>query len=322
MHLMLEEIESEPAIIENYKSKEFEGLDDILRSLERSTIAYTIGNGTSYHAALYSSILLNRKGRNCLPVISSETENWLNTNKPKSSSIVFSQSGNSVDALNAAEELKRMGSMIIGVTNNRNSKLGKIANLMLYTDVGSEQSVVATKSHLAQLMVALKISIHENNGEFQKILEEAKRNAEAIIGRKSAIQELADSTTANTVFLGSGLLYPIALESSLKLMEASNSISYAFSVRDFLHGPRQLLDRNWSVFMLSTDRKIFQELDPYAKRVVDLNEFLEEEFGVNSESEVVRSIQLLLFGQLMSYYTSLSRNLNPDRPSKLTKVVE
>jgi glucosamine--fructose-6-phosphate aminotransferase (isomerizing) len=319
---MLEEIESEPAIIRDFKSKEFENFDHITSNLELSRMVYVVGNGTSYHAAQYLSILLNRNGKNSIPILSSEVGNWLPGMIPNTTSIVFSQSGDSIDALNSAEELKRKGSMVIGITNNRDAKLRKIANLMLYTDAGNERSVAATKSLIAQLFVALKISYHSKKSEFLEILNEAEKNTETIVTGKKVIRELVGQAKGRTVFLGSGLAYPIALETTLKLIETSNAISFAYATRDFLHGPKQLLDRKWSVFMLSPDRLVFHELDSYAKRVVDVDEFLQQKFGVTSENEVVKSMQSLLFGQLLSYYTSISLGLDPDRPSRLTKVVK
>lgn len=322
MHSMLEEIESEPAIVEDFKTKEFADLERVHNILDRSRVIYAIGNGTSYHAAIYLSVLLNRKGMTCIPIFSSEAEKSLSVKQSGTSSIVFSQSGNSIDALRSAEMLKRAGSTVIGITNASKSKLGKITDFTIHTDVGSELSVAATKSHLSQLLTSLKISLNSHDEEFTVTLEEIRRGTKAIVDGKKTIQGIAETSARNTVFLGSGLLYPIALEASLKLMETSNAVSYAFPVREFLHGPKQILDSNWSVFMFSNDSKISEELLSYGSKVLDVRNFLTEKYDVSTQNETVESILSLLFGQFLAYYSSISLGLNPDKPSKLTKVVE
>ena len=322
MHFMLEEIRSEPAIIENYKTKEFENFEDILRILAESDVIYAVGNGTSYHAASYLSILLNRTGLSCFPVFSSETDKLFLKKEPKMTAIVFSQSGGSIDAINSVEELKRVGARVIGVTNISNSELDKKSDFKINTDVGKEESLAATKSHLSQLLVSLKIALHEKNENLNALMDDIERYVGMIISKDTAIKHLAERSTPNTVFLGSGLLYPVALEASLKLMETSNAISYAFPTREFLHGPKQVLDQNWSVFMFSRDNKVEKDLKQYAKSVLNVADFMKEEYGISEINELTWSILVLIFGQLFAYYTSIYRGLNPDKPSKLSKIVK
>ncbi len=322
MHFMLEEIRSESAIVENYKAKEFDNFENILRILAESDVIYAVGNGTSYHAALYLSILLNRTGQSCFPVFSSETDQLFLKKGPKMAAIVFSQSGGSVDAINSVEELKRVEARVIGITNIPNSELDKRSDFKINTDVGKEESLAATKSHLSQLLVSLKIALHGKNENLDALMGDIERYAGMIISKDTAIRRLAERSTANTVFLGSGLLYPVALEASLKLMETSNAISYAFPTREFLHGPKQILDKNWSVFMFSRDNKVEKDLNQYAKSVLDVTDFMKEEYGISKINEVTWSILLLIFGQLFAYYSSIYRGLNPDKPSKLSKVVK
>lgn len=322
MHFMLEEIRSEPAIVKTFKSREFPDLEETIESLEDSEIIYAVGNGTSHNAAIYLSILLNRKGLNCIPIFSSETGKWLSKEGTKSTSIVFSQSGESTDIIESVNYLKKLGSKIIGVTNEKNSRLDKLSDLRLFTEAGREISVAATKSHITQLLVSLKIYFYDREVEFLKILEEITSNLILVEQNDKSIKEIGKSKMLDTVFLGSGLLYPIALEASLKLMETSNVISYAFPTREFLHGPRQLIDENWSVFMLSSDPKVKSEVESLKGKLVEIPDFMKVQYGMSSNNEFIDSILYLFFGQLVSYYTSIGRGLNPDSPSKLRKIVK
>lgn len=322
MHFMLEEISSEPAIIEDYKSKDFPDLNEIVETLSESDVVYAIGNGTSYHAALYLSVLLNRKGVSCLPMFSTETREWIRSTKSGATTVVFSQSGESVDTMDSVGELKKSNSKIIGITNARQSRLYRASDLRIFTDVGKEESVPATKSHLSQLLTALKISLSGRDEEYSSLLDDVLMGARSLVMQKEKVRDLSESIGDNKVFLGSGLLYPIALETSLKLLETSNEVSYAFPVKEFLHGPKQILDREWSVLMLSEDHKVARDLERYAGLVVNVADYLKENFEIQTDDEVTRSVTALIFGQLLSYYTSVYHGLNPDRPSKLSKVVK
>ena len=74
--------------------------------------------------------------------------------------------------------------------------------------------------------------------------------------------------------------------------------------------------------MFSNDSKISEELLSYGSKVLDVRNFLTEKYDVSTQNETVESILSLLFGQFLAYYRSISLGLNPDKPSKLTKVVE
>ncbi len=321
MHHMLEEIESEPAIIESYRSKKFPDLQEILETLSGSKIVYAVGNGSSYHAAVYLSIILNRKGISCLPIYSAEIRNWIRNTGSRSTSVLFSQSGESTDIIDSVKVLRQADSTIIGITNVGGSKLDLASDLKIITDVGKEESIPATKSHISQLLVDLRVSSSGSDEEYRATLDGISMNAKAIIQKKDEIKKLAESLPENFAFLGTGLLYPIALEASLKLLETSNAITYAFPVREFLHGPKQILNQNWSVLMLSEDLKVMNDLERHAGKVLDVAEYLKERFDVWTGDEITHSITSLIFCQLFSYYTAISRSLDPDRPSKLSKIV-
>lgn len=318
---MLEEIASEPAIVRRYRSRDFPDLDEIKRVIGESEVVYAVGNGTSYHAALFTSILLNRAGIVCVPVYSSQTDEWISSNGKKSASIIFSQSGESVDAVKSMEDMKRKGSTIIAVTNVQGSRLDNASDLKILTEAGIELAIPATRTHLSQLLVSLRVALSDDTEAYISLLETIEKNLVKMLHKKEEIKYLAERHDSGTIFLGSGLLFPVALEASLKLMETSDIPSYAFPVREFLHGPKQILTENWSVFFLSKDRAVMEEVDKFTKRVVDIPGYLNEKFGITMDEETTSSLTILVFAQLFSYYSALRRGLNPDSPSKLSKVV-
>ena len=322
MTFMLEEIYSEQAILTDYITNHLSFTGPILKILEGSNIVYAIGSGSSYNAAVYLSILLNRGGIYSIPLFASEVNSMLLGNKKGTTSVIFSQSGKSIDAIDSTTYLKSMGSRVIGVTNSQGSKLDSISDISIHTKVGEEKSIPATKSHLAQILTSLEISFR---GESQKLFDaftKAERGVSLILKDAALVKEVAQSSKLNSVFLGSGLLYPVALESSLKFTETSSSSSVAYPTREFLHGPRQLLNENWSVFMLSPNPDVENDLRNHAGRVLDIVSFLKEKYQLSIDDEVSASIIILVFSQLLAYFTSVGLGINPDRPSKLSKVVE
>ncbi len=321
MHHMLEEIASEPEVVKRFTSRDFPDIENITRVLSKSEVVYAIGNGTSYHAAVFTSILLNRAGIDCVPIYSSQTDEWISSRRNRSASIIFSQSGGGADILKSVEDLKRTGSTIIAVTNIEGSRLDSASDLKILTEAGTELAIPATKTHLSQLLVSIRLALANDRETYNSRLDAIEKNFVKILSKKEAVKDLAEHHDKGTIFLGSGLLYPIALEASLKLMEASDLLSYAFPVREFLHGPKQILNENWSVFFLSEDRAVMEEVNRYTRRVVDVSEYLREGFGITMDEEMTRSVTILFFAQMFSYYSAVKRGLNPDSPSKLSKVV-
>lgn len=322
MTFMLEEIYSEPAILADYRTRDLSFAGPILEILKKSSIVYAIGSGSSYNAAVYLSILLNRMEINSIPIFASEVNSLQFGNRKGVASVIFSQSGKSVDATESAKYLKSIGSRIIGVTNLDGSELSSISDISIHTRVGEEKSIPATKSHLGQILTSLQISL---NGESQNLLDiftKAEKGISLVLKDPTFVNDVAQPSKLKSVFLGSGLLYPVALESSLKFTETSSSLSIAYPTREFLHGPKQLLNKDWSVFMLSPNQGVENDLRNHAGRVFDVVSFLKERYQISIDDEVSGSIILLVFSQLLSYFTSIGLGINPDRPSKLSKVVE
>jgi fructoselysine-6-P-deglycase FrlB-like protein len=83
-----------------------------------------------------------------------------------------------------------------------------------------------------------------------------------------------------------------------------------------------VLDDRWTVLLLSSDGGLESELREYDARVIDLDGCLRQGYGREKDDEIAGTWSVLLFAQLFAYYSSLGRGLNPDHPTKLTKVVQ
>jgi glucosamine--fructose-6-phosphate aminotransferase (isomerizing) len=152
------------------------------------------------------------------------------------------------------------------------------------------------------------------------------------------MRELSNTHKDKSFFflLGSGSNYATALEGALKLKEACNIFAEGFASREFLHGPIQLLNEKTPVlFMLSAD-----EIDGFLELMETITKFGAPLISISEKSDRVEEVSAglacipegfpktfspILYVvplQLFAYYSSIARNLNPDKPEKLRKVVK
>jgi glutamine---fructose-6-phosphate transaminase (isomerizing) len=319
---MLSDIRTEPDALARAATRESAVAPEVVRLLARpSGTVYALGNGTSFHAAMFLAVLLNRQGRACIPIRASEASRWLPRLPPGSIAIVFSQSGASVDAIEALRHVQRAGGRVVGVTNEASSELAQLADIAVATGVGHELAVAATKTHLAQLVTALELTAADGRARLRSALSDASDACRRVLVDLTPVLRVTSSAPPQSVFLGSGLLYPIALEAALKMTETCARVSLAYPTREFLHGPRQVLDSSWSVYLLTENSQVAGELRPDAGNLMELTRWGSETYGIRSQEEVAASLTSLVIVQVLAYVTSTQLGLDPDQPSRLTKVI-
>jgi len=272
------------------------------------------GSGTSYNASVLMNYVLLRKGLLSYTLQSSEIKYLEGFDLSNYVTILFSHSGESSDILAAAEIMKKTGSKTISITDFPNSSLAKLTDAHFDAGAGEEKSVAATKSHFAQTMISLSLL---EKGEFdnsEKVLEGVMENEN--------IKFYAEKIGNRVVLLGTGLKYPLAMEGALKLQETSEAITYHYPEREFLHGPIQILNSEWSVIMLSVNPEIEKRVAIYDAHPIVISNDPANEIFVDSKDEINIHLGILMALQLLSYYHAISLGMNPDSPSKLSKVVK
>ena len=259
-HHMIRDIHSSPIVIEKTLCsirKETTKFISLLTSNSPS-ITYIIGSGTSYHAGLAGQYALSSLANiNSSVIPASELPMWISAKSREFNLLAFSQSGESLDIMNAVKFAKKREARIVAITNNENSSLAKLANHLLLTKAGEETSVAATKTYLTQLSAIYQFSLElakEKNeisnieySNYNKILDKIPELIKTIIltEEKNILKFAKELVIYNAFFLlGSGPNYASSLEGALKLQETCNLFSEGFSTREFLHGPMQLIDKN------------------------------------------------------------------------------
>ena len=338
-HKMLSEIHQQPtALSKTWDETWIEASQIAHKNASNVRMIYFTGSGTSYHACIAANYAVSSAtdySSSTLPA--SEFSSWTGRTRHQSGTllIAISQSGESRDITDAATSARRSRMQVLAVTNNARSKLAKLADFSITSQAGKEEAVTATKSFTATLMatyefltaLAKREELASDLRRIPSLVDETLRICE------DKCRMLASKFRDREFFflLGSGSNYATALEGALKLKESCNVYAEGFATREFLHGPMQLVDRRTPILILQRDSS--EEISELAERfkrlgaptiIVEPHTSGIEGDVIETAGDVEEMFQPLTYViplQLFAYYSSISRGLNPDRPSKLKKVV-
>jgi len=348
---MLREIREEPKVVEATLNKNLNRIETIAAQIqsEHYDLIYLTGSGTSHHAGLACQYVLLNLGAPVTSLIpASEFPSWIpSTTGRKALLIAISQSGESSDILRAANTALSRRMDILAVTNTENSSLAKLSQNAILTQAGKEMAVTATKTYIAQLAALFLFSL--NLADTRELHSDLSHLRQRLFDAPALIEEVIRSTNAQILgvaekfrdrnfffILGSGSNYATALEAALKLKEACNVYAEGFATREFLHGPIQLVnDRTPVIFILSSDevKDLFSSMDSVKRFGAPVISFCDGENGLGEVSteiciipksfpRIFSPILYIVPLQLLAYYGSVVRGLNPDKPEKLAKVVK
>lgn len=324
-----------------------DGIDDaIFKDCKRISI---VACGTAMHAGMVGKHLIEKKLRipvhvDCAsefrykdPIIDEETL-----------TIVLSQSGETIDTLEALKLAKNRGSKVLSIVNVKGSTIARESDYVLYTHAGPEIAVASTKAYTVQVaamyLIACRIGlvkglITEHDAKrFMTKLTNASNIVEETLKCADDIKRVADHIkfATDTFYIGRGLDYTMSLEAALKLKEISYVHAEAYAAGELKHGTIALISENVPVIALATQE------DVYAKVISNIREVkargayvvlvsMDEE--VNDPSICDQHIRLpkmdseftsfatAVVLQLVAYYTSEAKGLDVDKPRNLAKSV-
>ncbi|MFA4720419.1 glucosamine-6-phosphate deaminase [Pyrococcus kukulkanii] len=322
MHATLKEIRKTPEGI--LKAQEaFERIKEEV-TLPRN-ILYT-GCGSSHFLSQLLAMATNALGGKGIALPCSElvySRNYYAINSPELI-VAISRSGETTEVLKAMDVLniKKLG------LTAYESTLSKKADYALIVDT-PEDSVVMTHSFTAFYFSYLQL-LRESYGLQAFNAEEVSRLTRDVLKNEGYIRELVDEFEfSNVIFLGSGILYPVALEAMLKMKEMAIFWSEAYPMFEVRHGFKSIADDNSLVVMLVSDpfewhEKLVQEFQGQGAKVMVISE---KELGSEYYLQVAKVDELLMpvvtlpIIQLLAYYKAVKRGMNPDSPRFLEKVV-
>jgi len=270
-HYMLKEIFEQPETIRNaFRGRVLVESGDVklgglrltdweLRNIRRIII---LACGTSYHAGLIGEYLIEEHAR--IPVeveYASEFRYRSPIIEPGTLCLTISQSGETIDTLEAMREARRKGAKVLGITNVVGSTIARESEGGVYVHAGPEIGVASTKAFTSQvtiltlltILLGRRTCISADQGtrvirELQSLPDKVRR----ILDASDQIREIAAAYKdhANFLYLGRGYNYPIALEGALKLKEISYIHAEGYPAAEMKHGPIALIDPQMPVVVI------------------------------------------------------------------------
>jgi glucosamine--fructose-6-phosphate aminotransferase (isomerizing) len=251
---MLEEIRQQPDALDRTLRQELKNVEKLRKRLTANPprLIILVARGTSDNAATFGRYLLEISTG--IPVSlaapSSFTLYGANLNFRDALVVALSQSGESTDTNLVLEKAKAGGAFTIGVTNEANSSLAKLADQVFLVRAGREKSVAATKTYTGQLL-SFYLLAYALGGNLQ--LDDLKRLpdwASASLKLEAEIVQRVERYRfmEHAVVVGRGLNYANAYEFALKLMETCYVVAERFSSADLLHGPIAMVEQPTAMY--------------------------------------------------------------------------
>ena len=259
--------------------------------------------------------------------------------------IFISQSGETADTIQALKLAKEKGATTLALSNVIGSSITREADLYIYTHAGPEIAVASTKAYTAQVVLLNIIALYiaqiletvdnDTIEEIKKQILLLPSKVEETLKDDTIIKELADDIydVKDTFFIGRGIDYPVAMEGSLKLKEISYIHSEAYAGGELKHGPIALVENNFPVIGIMTDKKLLEKSESNlqevisrgAKTIVITNQKIDKKFDYVIEipeiNKYLSPILSVIPLQLLSYYISKKKGLDVDKPRNLAKSV-
>lgn len=322
-----------------------EGHETELRNVDRIVF---VACGTARHACMVAEYLIEKLAR--VPVEVEHASEFRYRNSPKSGHslvIAVSQSGETLDTLEAVREAKTKGFLTLGITNVVGSSLARETDGGVYQRVGPEIGVASTKAFSSQVCLCAMLGLAlgrmrdlspTDGANIVDALLELPDLVAEILKKGDEVKELAKkyAKAEHLLFLGRQSLYPVALEGALKLKEISYAHAEGYPAAELKHGPIALINPDCpSVFIVEGTKlsaKTIANMQEVKARNGPVIAFAPEDieipegavddiFRLPKAHEVIRPILANLPLQLFAYHFARLRGLDVDKPRNLAKSV-
>lgn len=353
-HYMLKEIYEQPWVLENTlggRLREEEAGVELGLRLDPAAFdkVHIVACGTAYYAGWVGKYLLEALAR--IPVevdVASEYRYRNPVVDGKTLAIAISQSGETIDTLEAVRQAKRGGASTLGVINAKGSSITRETDDTLYIHAGPEIGVASTKAYTAMLGAMALIAVWMgrargtlSQAEARSFLAELRklpRLVERALEMRPAVAHVAEKyhQAVDYLFLGRHIQAPTAYEGALKLKEISYIHAEAYPAGEMKHGPIALIDERLPVVVLATESPLYektvsniQEVRARGGRVIavategdqEIRKFAQDVLYVPKTSPLLAPVVSAVPLQLLAYETAVLLGRDVDQPRNLAKSV-
>lgn len=356
-HFMLKEIMEGPEVIQNTLrgrlivnsgSAKLGGLESVKEKLEKIERIIIVACGTAYYAGLVGEHMLEEYAG--IPVeveLGSEFRYRKPVINERTAVLGISQSGETLDTLEAIREGKRLGALTLGIVNTVGSTIARETDAGVYNHAGPEISVASTKAFLSQVTALVLLTMflgrsrHMSAETGKKIAQELLAlpdKVQSILDNRKAIESLAKKYLDNRdfLFIGRKYNYPIAFEGAIKLKEIAYIHAEGCGAGEMKHGPIAMIDENFPTLALAPQDSVYekmlsniQEIKARKGPVIAvategdkmIGKIAKDILYVPKTLEMLSPILNVIPLQLFAYYFAKEKGLNVDRPRNLAKSV-
>ena len=355
-HFMIKEIHEQPAAITRTLTPRIKDMlpdfsedaipDSFFENVNDITI---VACGTAMYAGMVGKTMI--QNRLHIPVtvaIASEFRYEEPVINEHSMVIVVSQSGETIDTLEALRLANKYTKKTLSIVNVKGSSIARESSYVLYTHAGPEIAVASTKAYTVQAasfyllgcklaLVQNKMSVDEAHS-FIETLQEIPNYIEEVLAQATNIEQLTKRmiNAGNAFFIGRGLDYTLCMEGALKLKEISYIHAEAYAAGELKHGTIALISEGVPVIAAATQKHVYSKVISNIREVKARGAYVillsrDKEITDNSVCDVHISLpeiadeftifEAVVIFQLIAYYTSVGKGLNPDQPRNLAKSV-
>ncbi|MEM6429912.1 MAG: glutamine--fructose-6-phosphate transaminase (isomerizing) [Deinococcota bacterium] len=353
-HYMLKEIFEQPKVLQDTFGGRFAGTgDDIhlelnLNPQDIDRVVITAA-GTAYYSGLVGEYLIEQLAR--IPVeveVASEFRYRDPVINERTLCIVVSQSGETIDTLEALREAKRRGARTLAILNVKGSSISRDVDDVVYIHAGPEIGVASTKAYMGMVAAFELLAIwlgrrleqldETRACELIYALRHTPNLLEAVLEQRDTIAEIAEAFKGHSdyLFLGRGINFPTALEGALKLKEISYIHAEAYATGEMKHGPIALIDDTMPVVAVATASSLYDKTVSNLQEVkardgivialantgdTTISKHADYVIEVPETDELISPMVNAVALQLLAYETAARLGLDVDQPRNLAKSV-
>jgi glucosamine--fructose-6-phosphate aminotransferase (isomerizing) len=353
---MLKEIHEQPTAIRDTIRGRVRGgvhrLDELRMSeeaIKKVDKVFVVACGTAYHAGLVAKYAIEHWTR--LPVeieIASEFRYRDPVLNSDTLTVAISQSGETIDTLEAVRHAKGQDSWVVGVTNTVGSSVAREADAVLYTHAGPEIGVAATKTFVTQMVSLHLMALYlaqvrgsmfpQEIGDVVDRVLELPGQVRRALDLDPQVRELAERyhRARDFLFIGRHTGFPAALEGALKLKEISYIHAEGYPAGELKHGPIALIEPGVPVVAVATECHVYpkmlsniQEVKARGADVIavasegdgEIQRYADHVVYVPRTPELLSPVVVSVPLQLLAHRIAKLRGCDVDQPRNLAKSV-
>lgn len=355
-HFMLKEIYEEPRALRRTMMISKDLLKNFANALISADNIYITAAGTSYYAALAGKFMITKfLGKYIQEMECSEFKTqFSNSLKDNSVIIVISQSGETIDTIEAIRWAKKKKNVtILAITNVVGSSITRYSDHVIITQAGPEIGVAATKTYSTQVLTLALIALEIAKMKKVDSSDEIKKYYDALNSTPQIIETFLKKNVTlikyivnnleknlNYFFLARGISIATAKEGGLKLKEVACRFIEGYSAASAKHGPISLVREGFPIIFIAPPDETYKRLvgnvmEFKARGGTIISVVVESDVKITELSDITiripqpadkyhnlfSPITFVTALQLLAYYAALAHDLDPDKPLNLSKTV-